>query len=86
MGKFLKWPFKMEKFLKKFYLGIYPLLIVLFMLILDKVIKLKTDWLQIMIAIGLAYALSPRKRIIQTETGEEKQLTWIFLKKPIILD
>ena len=34
----------------------------------------------------LAFILSPRKKIIQTEKGKIKQITWLFLKEPIRLD
>ena len=47
---------------------------------------IERSWIQTAIAIAVAYILSPRKKIIQTQTGEKKQLTWIFLKKPIFLD
>ncbi|WP_214983161.1 hypothetical protein [Tenacibaculum dicentrarchi] len=74
------------KYFKKFYLVIYPLLIVFFILILDKIFLVQESWLRICIAIALAYVLSPRKKIIKTATGDRKQLTWIFLKNPIFLD
>lgn len=73
-------------FIKKFYRGIYPILAVLFILIFDKGIQIEPSWLGISIAVALAYFLSPRKKIIQTQTGEKTQLTWVFLKKPIFLD
>ena len=76
----------MENFLKKFHRIIYPIFIVLFLLILDKVFMIERSWIQTAIAIAVAYILSPRKKIIQTQTGEKKQLTWIFIKKPIFLD
>ncbi|MEX6626824.1 hypothetical protein [Tenacibaculum salmonis] len=56
------------------------------MFILDKVFLVEESWIRIGIAIALAYVLSPRKKIVQTESGEKKQLTWIFLKNPIFLD
>lgn len=74
------------KYFKKFYLVIYPILIVFFIFLLDKVFMMKEPWVRAVVAIALAYVLSPRKKIIQTETGEKKQLTWIFLKNPIFLD
>ncbi|RBW59400.1 hypothetical protein [Tenacibaculum sp. E3R01] len=73
-------------FIKKFYRGIYPILAILFILIFDKGIQIEPSWLGIAIAVALAYFLSPRKKIIQTQTGERTQLTWVFLKKPIFLD
>ncbi len=47
---------------------------------------LERSWMQTAGAIAVAYILSPRKKIILTQTGERKQLTWIFLKSPIFLD
>lgn len=76
----------MENFLKKFHRAIYPLFIILFILLLDKVFLVERSWIQTAVAIAVAYVISPRKKIIQTQTGERKQLTWIFLKKPIFLD
>ena len=76
----------MEKFLRKFHRIIYPLLTIFFLLILDKIFHVEPDWLRIAVAIALGYFLSPKKKIIQTQTGEKKQLTWIFLKNPIFLD
>ncbi len=76
----------MEVFLKKFHRLIYPLQAILFLLILDKIFHVEPDWLRIAIAIALGYFLSPKIKIIETQTGKRKQLTWIFLKKPIFLD
>ncbi|MCG8749419.1 hypothetical protein G1L02_03875 [Tenacibaculum finnmarkense] len=74
------------KYFKKFYLVIYPLLIVFFIFFLDVIFKIEKSWVQTVIAIALAYILSPRKKIIRTQSGDRKQLTWIFLKNPIFLD
>ncbi len=38
------------------------------------------------LAAGIAILLSPRKKRIQTQTGEKIQITWVFLKKAIILN
>lgn len=76
----------MESFLKKFHRIIYPILTVFFLLILDKIFHVEPNWLRIAVAIALGYSLSPRKKVIETQTGNRKQLTWIFLKKPIFLD
>ncbi|MGB1042841.1 MAG: hypothetical protein ACPGU6_05565 [Tenacibaculum sp.] len=54
-------------------------------MILEKGFNIQS-WHKFVIAIGAAYALSPRKKIIQTQTGEKTQLTWLFLKEPIFLD
>ena len=74
------------KYFKRFYLVIYPILIIFIIFLLDKVFLLEKSWIQTVIAIFVAYVLSPRKKTIQTQTGERKQLSWIFLKKPIFLD
>ena len=34
---------------------------------------------------AIAFILSPRKTIINTQKGKVKQVTWMFLKKPIVL-
>jgi hypothetical protein len=75
----------MEIFKKTYWL-IYPFLIVIFMLIFDQIYK--TDNI-IPKALGcglLAYILSPRKKIIKTQAKVVKQITWIFLKNPILLN
>ncbi|MCT4700153.1 hypothetical protein [Tenacibaculum haliotis] len=76
----------MIQLIKKIHRIIYPLLAIFFLLILDKVFHVEPSWVRMALAIALGYFLSPRKKIIQTQTGEKKQLTWIFLKKPIFLD
>ena len=38
------------------------------------------------ISAAIAFALSPRRKKIKTQTGEKTQITWIFLKDAIILD
>tara|TARA_R110002050_G_scaffold20125_4_gene57222 strand:+ start:12824 stop:12967 length:144 start_codon:yes stop_codon:yes gene_type:complete len=47
---------------------------------------MKNGMIRAVIAAGVAVFLSPRKKKISTQTGEKTQITWIFLKKPIILD
>ena len=68
----------------------FPRLIFVFIFLLTYAIayfcKLENPILRTVLAIILAFVLSPRKKIVQTQTGEVKQVTWIFLKKPIILD
>lgn len=74
------------KYLRKYHKVIYPLLIVLFLLLLEKGFQLEPTWLRFALAIGFAYFLAPRKKIVQTEAGEKVQLYWVFLKKPINLE
>ena len=38
------------------------------------------------IAGGLAFLMSPRAKVIQTQDGEKKQITWFLLKNAIITD
>jgi hypothetical protein len=73
------------KLFKKVYWLIYPILIVLFMLIFDQLYKTDNFILKAGICAVLAFILSPRKKIIQTPTGRVKQITWLFLKQPILL-
>ena len=62
------------------------MLIGLFMLIFDLVYKTDNFILKIGVCSVIAFILSPRKKIILTQTGKIKQITWLFLKKPISLD
>jgi hypothetical protein len=73
------------KLFKKVYWLIYPILIVLFMLIFDQLYKTDNFILKAGIFAVLAFILSPRKKIIQTEKGKIKQITWLFLKEPIVI-
>ena len=72
--------------LKKTYWIIYPALIIVFMLVFDQVYTTKSLLLKAVFCAPLAFVLSPRKKIINTQTGKIKQITWIFLKNPIILN
>jgi len=71
---------------KKIYWLIYPVLIAVFMVIFDLVYTTESIALKVLICGGLAFMLSPRKKIIKTEKGNIKQITWVFLKKPIIIN
>ncbi|MCG1035281.1 hypothetical protein [Polaribacter sargassicola] len=75
----------MELF-KKVYWLIYPILIIVFMWIFDFVYTTDSFPLKIAICSVVAFILSPRKKIILTQTGKTKQINWLFLKKPISLD
>ncbi|PQJ21785.1 hypothetical protein BSU00_06905 [Tenacibaculum sp. SG-28] len=68
------------KYLRKYHRVIYPLLIVLFLLILDKGFHLELTWLRFALAIGFAYFLAPRKKIVQTKEGERYNCIGYFLK------
>ena len=74
------------KLFKKTYWLIYPFLIVVFMLIFDLLYKTESLLPKALICGFIAFILSPRKKIIRTQTGVTKQITWVFFKKPILLD
>lgn len=74
------------KLFKKVYWLIYPILIIVFMWIFDQVHPADNFILKAGVCSVLAFILSPRKKIILTQTGKTKQITWIFLKKPIFLN
>ncbi|ARV07230.1 hypothetical protein BTO04_11265 [Polaribacter sp. SA4-10] len=74
------------KLFKKLYWLIYPVLIVLFLFIFDQMYTTDNFLLKVGICGVLAFILSPRKKIIQTQIGKLKQITWIFLKEAITLD
>jgi branched-subunit amino acid permease len=71
------------KLFKKVYWLIYPILIVVFMLILDKVFQLKEIVIQTSIAVVLAFVLSPKVKTVQKQHGKEDQIKWLFFKKVI---
>jgi len=56
------------------------------MFIFDHFYKTDSFLLKGGICAVLAFILSPRKKIIHTQTGTVKQITWLFLKKPIVID
>nr|CCG00708.1 hypothetical protein VIS_S3DNC70010 [uncultured Flavobacteriia bacterium] len=56
------------------------------MLIFDQLFEIDNIILETSGSLLLAFILSPRKKIIQTEKGKIKQITWLFLKEPIGLD
>ena len=74
------------KLFKTVYWLIYPILIVVFMLIFDQLFEIDNTILETSGSLLLAFILSPRKKIIQTEKGKIKQITWFFLKEPVRLD
>ena len=74
------------KLFKIVYWLIYPILIVVFMVIFDQLFETNNFIVKAGSSAVLAFMLSPRKKIIQTEKGKIKQITWLFLKEPIGLD
>jgi hypothetical protein len=53
---------------------------------LEYVFGMTHNFLKATIAASIAVLLSPRRKIIETQNGKKKQITWVFLKKPIIID
>ena len=74
------------KLFKKVYWLIYPLLIIVFMSLFDLVYTTDNVILKIGICSVIAFILSPRRKIILTQTARTKQITWRFLKEPISID
>lgn len=73
------------KLFKKTYWIIFPLIMFICLLIMDKIFNMNNFFITGAIAGAVGFILSPRKKIIKTQTGIVKQITWIFLKKPIII-
>jgi len=74
------------KLFKKVYWLVYPILIIVFMWIFDMIYTTDNFILKIGVCSVIAFLLSPRKKIILTQTGRTKQITWLFLKKPFFLN
>ncbi|TMM30565.1 hypothetical protein FDT66_07315 [Polaribacter aestuariivivens] len=62
---------------------LFPILIILFGLIIYKILGYEPNVYTILINIGLAYILSPKIKIIQKQNEEEEQIKWLFFKKVI---
>ena len=76
----------MQYLAKKPYLVIF-LFTVVFVLIFDVVLGVENIFIRTSISAFLAVLLSPRKKkFITAEAKEKSQITWLFLKKPIIID
>ena len=71
------------KLFKKIYWLINPLLVVGFLLILEKVFKTENTILSTSISVVLAFVLSPKVKILDKQHGEEEQIKWLFFKKVI---
>lgn len=71
------------KLFRKIYWLIKPLLMVVFMLILEKLFKLDNIVLSSSISVLLAFLLSPKVVIVEKQNGEEEQIKWLFFKKVI---
>ena len=68
----------------------YPRLVFVFFFVFIYLITylsgIENAMLRTVFSITLAFVISPRRKKIKTQTGEKTQVTWIFLKKPIILE
>jgi len=74
------------KIFKKIYWIIFPLIMFICLFIMDKMLNIDNFLISGGIAGLIGFILSPRKKIIQTQKGVVKQITWVFLKKPILID
>lgn len=75
----------MEYLAKKPYLVIF-LLTLIFMFLFGFVLGIENSMIRGGISAVLAVFLAPRIKKISTQTGEKTQITWIFLKKPIVIN
>ena len=66
---------------KKTYWLINPILIIAFMLILDKVLNIDEIWINTTIAVFLAHILLPKVISIEKQQGSEEQIKWLYFKK-----
>ncbi|MFC4268166.1 hypothetical protein [Polaribacter marinivivus] len=68
----------------------YPRLVFVFFFVFIYLITylsgIENAMLRTVFSITLAFVISPRRKKLKTQTGEKTQVTWIFLKKPIILE
>ncbi|OIP46378.1 MAG: hypothetical protein COZ74_02035 [Flavobacteriaceae bacterium CG_4_8_14_3_um_filter_31_8] len=69
------------KLFKKTYWLITPILIVFFMILLEKVFLLEEIRINTTIAVLLAYILSPKITMIEKQHGQVEQIKWLFFKK-----
>jgi len=69
----------------KYYFLIFPLLILVFGLIIYKVLGYEPNFFTIITNIGVAFILSPRVKTFETQSGTKEQVTWLFLKKSRII-
>ena len=75
----------MERFVKNFYYLIFPVLSIIFFFVLDNYFAVEPLWLEVVIAVVVAYLLSPRVKTVIKQNGKIKIIRWIFLKKAIFV-
>ncbi len=71
------------KLFKKTYWLITPLLVVVFLLIFEKGFKIENTVISTSISVVLAFVLSPKVKMVDTQHGEVEQIKWLFFKKVI---
>jgi hypothetical protein len=74
------------KYLAKNSFLVIFILVITFNLVLDIFFEVNNSTIRIIASSFIAVVLSPRKKKINTLTGERTQITWVFLKEPIFLD
>ena len=74
----------MKKIAARPYLVMF-ILIFLFMFILEHVFGMQSSALRAGIAAAFGVLFSPRTKMIKTQSGKVKQITWMFLKEPITI-
>jgi len=74
------------KYLAKNSFLVIFILVITINLILDLFFDIENSIIRITVASFISVILSPRKKKINTQTGERTQITWIFLKEPIFQD
>jgi len=67
--------------LTKYYILIFPLFIILLGLFIYKIVGFEPNFYTIATNIGVAFILSPRMKIMDSQTGKKEQITWLFYKK-----
>jgi len=62
---------------------IFPLLIIVFGLVIYKILEYEPNIYTILISVGGAYILSPKFKTVEKQHGVEEQMKWLFFKKVI---
>ena len=73
------------RLIKNYYFLIFPGLILFFLMLLDFLPFTQGIGLKLIIAVGFAYLLSPRIKVIKKLHSKQKQLRWFFSKKIIYI-
>ena len=74
------------KYLAKNSFLVIFILVITFNLVLDIFFHFNNSSIRIIASSFIAVVLSPRKKKINTQTGERTQITWVFIKEPIFLN